>query len=644
LLESAGWKAGQPVPYHALAKTFEAIEAISARLRIVELLRDFLRQVILLTPGDLVACIYLSINAIAPAYEGLELGIGESILMKAVADATGRTLPAVKASYEEMGDLGLVAKASRSLQRTVFSPPRLTVQSVFKVLKEIAHEKGHASMQKKKDKITQLLVACRDAEAIYLVRSLEGKLRIGLAEQSVLVALAHAVTYTPTYDGAPVADASRGVASDAWTARLQAAADTLKAVFSELPNYERVIPALLAHGSTALPTHCFLTPGIPVKPMLAQPTKGITEVLDRFSGMSFTSEFKYDGERAQIHRLPDGTIRIYSRNLEDNTGKYPDLLQRLASALAPGTSSFILDCEAVAWDRAAGKILPFQVLATRGRKAVELEEIKVQVCLYAFDLLFLNGASLVRRPLKSRREQLHSAFREVLGEFAFATHRDCADTEELQAFLNESIAAGCEGLMVKTLLEGATGASYEPSRRSFKWLKVKKDYLEGLADSFDLVPIGAYYGRGKRTGVYGAYLLACWDEEQEVYQSCCKIGTGFSDEALTAHHAALQSHALPQARPYYQVGEGAPAPDVWLDAAKVWEVQAADLSLSPAYRAAHSLVAAGKGISLRFPRFIRVREDKKPEDATGPAQIAHMYSRQVTAAGNGGAGAEEEDY
>lgn len=624
------WAAGAPVPYLALAKVFEAIESISSRLKIVELLRDFFRQVLWLTPADLLPAIYLSINRLAPEYQGVELGVGESILMKAVADATGRTLQMVKvynttccaacfpshilpqASYTELGDLGLVAKASRNVQRTMMPPTPLTIQHVFKVLKGIALEKGNASQGKKQGMIKQLIVSCREAEATYLIRSLEGKLRIGLAEQSVLVAIAHAVIYTPPDAKPRVWNAAKGVKAEAFAERLTRATEVIKSVFSELPNYEAVIPALLKHGIEDLPKHCFLTPGIPVKPMLAQPTKGITEVLDRFTGVPFTCEYKYDGERAQIHRLADGSILVYSRNLENNTSKYPDIIQNLPHALNEGTQSFILDCEAVAYDRVQKKILPFQVLSTRARKGVELEDIKVQVQLYAFDLLFLNGESHVKAPFAERRALLHKAFHEVEGEFAFASHKDASDTEEIQAFLNEAIAHSCEGLMIKTLEEGSVGSSYEPSKRSYKWLKVKKDYLQGLADSFDLVPIGAFYGRGKRTGVYGAYLLACYDDENEVYQTCCKIGTGFSDEALQNHTQFFKEHVIESAKPYYRFGDGI-VPDVWFDPAQVWEVQAADLSISPAYKAAEGLVAPSKGISLRFPRFIRIRDDKKPE-------------------------------
>mmetsp|Transcript_3269 Transcript_3269/g.4502 ORF Transcript_3269/g.4502 Transcript_3269/m.4502 type:complete len:806 (+) Transcript_3269:52-2469(+) len=618
-VKNASWKKGQPVPYLALASTFAEIEKISSRLKIIELLTNLFRSVIALTPQDLLPTIYLTINKIAPEYEGLELGMGESILMKAVAEATGRTLQSLKASYDEMGDLGLVAQASRNTQKTMFAPPTLTIQGVFKKLREIASIQGSSSQNKKRDIVKALLVACRENEAQYIIRSLQGKLRIGLAEKSVLCAVAHAVVLTPS----DVNDPSKYSSSEL-ESKMSKANETLRQVYSELPNYDVIIPALLKLGIDGLHAKCHLTPGIPVHPMLAQPTKGISEVLDRFANMTFTCEYKYDGERAQIHCYDGGKIAIYSRNLENNTAKFPDIIQYLPNAVKAGITSFIIDCEAVAFDREKQKILPFQVLSTRARKTVALEDIKVQVCLYAFDLLYLNGESLLQQPLAVRRKKLLESFSEVPGEFLFAQHKDSNDIEEIQAFLNEAVEGHCEGLMIKTLEKEAT---YEPSKRSYNWLKVKKDYVEGMGDSLDLVVIGAYVGRGKRTGVYGGYLLACYDEDTETYQSICKIGTGFSDEDLQKQHAFFAEHISKGPKPYYSYGENVAA-DVWFEPVAVWEILAADLSISPVHTAAQGMVDANKGIALRFPRFVRVRDDKKPEDATSATQVADMYRNQ----------------
>ncbi|KNE55052.1 DNA ligase I, ATP-dependent (dnl1) [Allomyces macrogynus ATCC 38327] len=615
----------EPATYADLCEMFEAVEKTTKRLEIASILTKFLVKIIKHSADDLLAIIYLCINRLGPEYEGLELGIGESILMKAIAEATGRTLQKIKADLGTVGDLGTVAQQSRGHQSTMFQPKPLLVPRVFKTLKEIAKITGSASQKIKVDKIKTLLVSCRGNEAKFLVRSLEGKLRIGLAERTVLVALAHAFVYRKKKHP-PDSD-------------LKAAEETIKSVYSELPSYDLIVPALLKYPVKSLPDHCHLTPGIPLKPMLAHPTKAISEVLDRFEGKPFTCEFKYDGERAQIHLLENGKTFIYSRNSENLSPKYPDVMGRLDKIGKEGTISFVLDCEAVAWDREQQCILPFQVLSTRKRKDVTEASIKVQVCIFVFDLLYLNGESLLRHTLKTRRGLLLDHFTEIPGEFQFAKSMESRELDDIQAFLDDSVAGNCEGLMVKTLEDES---SYEPSKRSRNWLKVKKDYLEGVGDSLDLVVIGGFTGKGKRTGVYGGFLLASYDPGNEEYQSICKIGTGFSEEMLTQLAESLKAHIIAAPRSYYNLGDA--KADVWFDPVQVWEVKAADLSISPVYKSGVGLVDPNKGISLRFPRFIRIRDDKKPEDATTGEQVADMYQRQQINDAKQTKGGEDDEY
>lgn len=380
--------------------------------------------------------------------------------------------------------------------------------------------------------------------------------------------------------------------------------------------------------------------------MLAKPTKSITEVLDRFDQKEFTCEYKYDGERAQIHfvahdsssqyatvapqagKSDKGVANVFSRNSEDLSKKYPDILAALPRWVKEGTKSFVLDCEAVAWDVKEKKLLPFQQLMTRKRKDVKLEDITVKVCVFAFDLLFLNGEPLVNNSFRERREKLHDAFHEVEGEFSFAKYGDGNELEAIQLLLEESVKASCEGLMVK-MLDGPE-SSYEPSKRSQNWLKVKKDYLAGVGDSLDLVVLGAYHGRGKRTSWFGAFLLACYNPSKQTYETVCNIGTGFSDEILAAFHEKLSEIVIDRPKPFYAHSAGnKDQPDVWFEPKYVWEVKIADLTISPRYKAAADVVGAdGKGVSLRFPRFIKERDDKKPDMATTHRQVAEMYKAQ----------------
>lgn len=422
---------------------------------------------------------------------------------------------------------------------------------------------------------------------------------------------------------------------------------------------------MVEHGLFNLGENCKLQPGVPLKPMLAKPTKSITEVLDRFEGKEFTCEYKYDGERAQIHYVaPDaiqhypaakttlqqdagvkGLSSIFSRNSEDLSKKYPDILAKLHTWIKPETKSFVLDCETVAWDTEKKKVLPFQQLMTRKRKDVKAEDVKVKVCVFAFDILFLNGEATVKKSLRERRELLQAAFEPVEGEFAFAQFGNLKEIEEIQTLLDDSVKASCEGLMVKMLDTEESG--YEPSKRSRNWLKVKKDYLSGIGDSLDLVVLGAYYGKGKRTSVYGAFLLAAYNPHSQVYETVCNIGTGFSEAILEELHSQLSEHVIDRPKPFYRHSTVKnDQPDVWFEARFVWEVKTADLTLSPRYMAAIDDMGVHKGISLRFPRFIKQRDDKKPEEATTTKAVAEMYRKQesVTKDSKDTKGAIDDDF
>ncbi|KAI6654816.1 DNA ligase 1 isoform X2 [Oopsacas minuta] len=623
-VDSACWETKTPIPYLALARTFQAVESNSSRLRIQSILCNYLRSVLALSsPQELICSVYLTLNRLGPAWRGEELGVGEGVLIRALVQATGRSQKAIKDELYKVGDIGLVAESSRCTQRMMFKPSALTVEAVFSKLQEIARFTGCSSQQKKVEKISALLVACRDTETRYLIRGLSGKLRIRLQEQTVLTSLAHAVCLHEMERSGKCAK------GEELKEKMDTAVQTLKSVYCELPDYERVIPALLEQGLEALPKFCCLTPGIPLKPMLAQPTKGLSEIFKRVDQAAISCEYKYDGERAQIHVIAPGKVRIFSRNQEDMTDKFPDVIDRLPRHLGNNVASCVLDSEVVARDTEKNQKLPFQVLTTRKRKGVSLEEIKVQVCVYAFDLLYLNGESLVHESFRRRSKIMRNSFKPVDGEFVFSEQKITSCTEDIQAFFEGSLKDQCEGLMIKTLDHNAT---YEISKRSFNWLKLKKDYLDGTGDTLDLVVVGAYQGTGKRTGNYGGFLLACYDPDSEEYQVICKTGTGFSDAQLEAQYNILKQHVIPIPKPYYSLGT-CPAPDVWFDSNYVWEVKAADFSLSPIYPAAAGLADRERGISLRFPRFIRVREDKTPEDATTSEQIAHMYRSQQSVSG-----------
>lgn len=621
---------GEPVPYLKLAEAFERVALISSRLAIQAEMTQFFSEVMEANPSDLLRAIYLSINQLGPAFANIVLGVGDALLIRVVGEVTGKTSKGLKSSLEAEGDLGVVVMLAKQTQKTLFGakPKSLTVREVFTQFHLLAKTAGTKSTDIKAGIIKKLLVSCSPVEAKFIIRGLQGKLRIGLAEQTILVSLAHAVQKRQSSGSETTT-----------TTTPEEAVKILKQVYSECPSYDEIVPQLLQHELAELHAHCHIKVGVPVKPMLAKPTKGVGEILNRFEASEFTCEFKYDGERAQIHYDgAGGKVEVFSRNLESNTSKYPDAIEYIRASLVDASTTFILDSEVVAYDAKRQCILPFQVLSTRARKDVKSsDDVKVQIALYLFDIIYLNGQSLLKLSLKERRVLLQRHFREVPGHVHFAIGRDLQSTEDILEFFNESIKGNCEGLMIKTLVDDAT---YEPSKRSLNWLKLKKDYMDNLSDSLDLVVVGAYLGKGKRTGTFGAFLCACYDEESEDFQSVCCVGTGFSDESLETFSALLRPTVIASKPRNVVTGYEC---DVWFQPEFVWEVKAADLSLSPQHKGALGLIKSDRGVGLRFPRFLRVRDDKKLEDATSAVQVEQMYRQQAVIAQGAGDGDEGDD-
>ncbi|MED6137878.1 tRNA ligase, partial [Stylosanthes scabra] len=401
-----------------------------------------------------------------------------------------------------------------------------------------------------------------------------------MAENTLLAALGQAAVYTEKHS-TPPADIKSPV---------EEAVKIVKQAYSVVPVYDKIVSALLTHGVWKLPSTCNFTPGIPVGPMLPKPTKGFSDILNSVKDVEFTCEYKYDGERAQIHFMETGSVEIYGRNAERNTGKYPDVVAAISRVRKSTVSSFVLDCEIVGYDREKQTIRSFQELSGRPRENVSMGNIKVDVCIFAFDILYLNGRALLQDNLKFRRENLYASFEEETGVFQYATAITSNDIQEIQGFLDQAVASSCEGLIIKTLDENST---YEPSIRSNNWLKLKKDCVNNIGDSLDLVPIAAFHGRGNRTGVYGAFLLACYDYNNEEFQSICKIGTGFTEQDLEQCSTSLRPKVISGPKSYYRYGDTM-KPDVWFEASEVWEVKAADLTISPVYRAAVGIVDSDK--------------------------------------------------
>jgi len=454
------------------------------------------------------------------------------------------------------------------------------------------------------------------------------------------------------------------------------AEEIVKACFAKRPNYNDLIPVLLEIGvCDELLVRCGLTLHIPLRPMLGSITRDLSEMLTKLQGRDFSCEYKYDGQRAQVHCDEKGKVSIFSRHLELMTDKYPDLVALIPKIRGEGVSSFILEGEVVSVDRESGDLKTFQTLANRARKDVAIGGITVDVCLFAFDLMYLNGEPLLERSFRERRELLRGLFTEIPNQFTWVKSIDATsqDSEAVLEFFKSAIDIKCEGIMVKILdnlpsapipeemeetldpppeeslskkstkgkkkatdkeqpekkpRRKALLATYEPDKRLDSWLKVKKDYSTTF-DTLDLIPIAGWHGQGRKSQWWSPILLACRNEETGSLEAVCKCISGFTDSFYKANKEfyALEGEHVLGGKPGY-VEYDAGYPDVWFEPKEVWEMAFADITISPVYKAAIGLVSEEKGLSLRFPRFLKKREDKGIEEASTSEFLAGLWRKQ----------------
>jgi DNA ligase-1 len=433
------WKENTPVSYSTLTETLSSIEAITGRLEIQNHLTQLFNECIRKYPTDLITIVYLASNSVAPAYDCVELGIGDAILIKAVAEASGSTPTMIKQKYESHGDLGSVAMNAKGKQRTLGfgrKPKPLDANEVLNVYRQIAAISGSQSQKMKVDLIKGLLVRAtqKGNESKYIIRGLQGKLRIGLAQSTVLISLAHAVLANPvSTDGEEDKDdeSEEELPLDCQNVknlklpketRVESAISIVKKAYSEVSSYDALVEALVTKPLWQLHKFCTLRPGNPVTPMLAKPTKSILEVLKRLNGKRFTCEYKYDGERAQVHMKDDGVTKVFSRSLLDTSEKFPEVPLYVKEACVDTVQSFILDTEVVAYNRETKQFVPFQVLSTRKKTEESDDNAKVKVIVQAFDLMYLNGQSLLDHTLAERRDLLLKNFNVVDGKFQYVKY------------------------------------------------------------------------------------------------------------------------------------------------------------------------------------------------------------------------------
>lgn len=577
--------------YSEIVETYELIEATTKRLEMTDSLVELFRR----TPKEVVRKVtYLTQGRLYPDFVEVELGMAEKLAIRAISMAMGASPGEVDRDYGARGDLGLTAAelAGRRRQATLSSGV-LTVEKVYDSLDRIARSSGPGSVDLKVKLLAGLLADAEPKEAKYILRAVTGKLRLGVADMTILDALA--LAYTGDKGNREAIERAYNLRSD----------------------LGEVAEALAAGGLVGI-QGARVELGRPIKMMLAQRLATPEEVLEKLGGRA-ACEWKYDGERIQIHKDGDRVV-LFSRRLENITHQYPDVLELAVRQIkAP---KVLVEGECVAVDPDTGDLLPFQELMHRRRKygIAEAQE-KFPISLFLFDALYI-GEDLTQMPYTERRERLKACVepseRLRLAE-AFVT----SIPAEVESFFERAIEAGCEGLILKSL-EG----TYQAGARGWLWIKLKRSYQSKMAEPIDVAVVGAFAGRGKRSGSYGALLTAVYDKDADTFVTICKVGTGFTDKDLAALPEKFADYRI--AHPHARVRSEFKA-DVWFIPALVMEIVGDELTISPIHTCAKGAIRPGAGIAVRFPRFTgRWREDDKgPEDATTVKEVLGMYRAQL---------------
>jgi len=626
-----------------LVDTFELMEATKSRLA----LTDYLVSLIHNTPSTIIdKVIYLIQGKLRPDYEGIELGIAEKMIIRALSRALSVDISSIEEAYRQTGDLGDAARKIISSKENKITT-RFTVEHIYSTLEVIARTSGAGSQELKVNYIVELLNHSTSREARYIIKFVMGTLRLGIADYTVMDALAISFTGNKS---------NRKILEDAYN------------VCSDLGTVAKVVATKGIEAVKAIQITLFK----PIRPMLAERVRTAHEALSRMEGGVAAAEYKLDGERIQVHlgkelydvdnNIRDGgnsssKVELFSRRLENITHQYPDVINAIVSSLKKVAKEAIFESEVVAIDPQTLELRPFQELMHRRRKH-EIDKTIEQypVRLNIFDVLYLDGDDKTSLPYNQRRKILERILQQVAIRTGDEANKKIKknkhnssnnsnrgilennyntsmiqlipqtlvkSSEEIEKYMSSAIESGCEGLVLKQL-----GSIYKAGSRGYLWTKLKREYRSELADTLDLVIVGALHGRGRRVGKYGALLLACYDHEADIFRSISKVGAGFTDIHLEDFHKKLEKHKIEHVHP--RVDTIAQNMDVWFEPSIVIEVIASEITVSSAYSTALNSIRKGYGLALRFPKFTgKIRDDKSPEDATTVEEIVKMYKDQI---------------
>jgi DNA ligase-1 len=570
-----------------LSETFEQVAAASSRLRRVELVAALLRRA---TPNERAPVVYLLQAQLRPPYEGVEVGLGERLLMRAVATAYGAPPARVARRLASLGDLGRVAEELAPAA----DGPSLSVRRAYEALLAVAEVGGTGSVDRKVGLMVALLHRASGPEAKLLVRVAQGRLRLGLGDQTILEAASLAALGSR---------GERPVLEHAYNVRSDLGAVVTLAFTKRARGLAHLGPEV----------------GVPVRPALAQRLPSAEAIIARLHEVQ--AEPKYDGFRVQVHR--DGNrVSIFSRRLENVTEMFPEMARAVRQAMR--TRRVIIEGEALAYDPDTGEVLPFQVTMTRRRTAsanVTKMAEDYPTRLYAFDVLLAGNRNCLPDAQRDRTRRLRALLRPGADGAVVATEAIVTgDADELARYFDTMVGQGLEGVLAKRL-----DAPYRAGARGYDWVKLKRAYQSKLRDTVDVVLVGYLRGRGKRSALgIGSLVGAVYDPRHDRFRTVAKIGSGLSDAAWKAMRKRLDADATPR-RPARV--DSLLVPDVWVEPRYVVEVLADEITRSPVHTCGK--VGNEPGYALRFPRMVsELRADKSVDDATTEREIIDMYHQQ----------------
>jgi len=563
--------------YSELSEIYEDLEQNSSRLKKIDILSEFLKK---LKEPDY-EIIYLLQGNVFPDYSEKEFGISEKLCIRALEKSSGISKEKIIIEWRKLGDLGLVSEKiiNSKKQNTLFSK-NLTLKKVIENLKKIPSLEGHGSIDKKLAVISELLTSASGKEAKYLIRTLIGDLRIGVASGTLRDSIVKAIFNPKSMEE-----------KKKYAEIVQSAYDKSTDILLVFEKAKKGIPSL---------KKIRLTPGHPVKVMLAQKANSIEDGFKR-CGRPAVFEYKYDGFRMLINKTEKGDIKIFTRRLDEVTTQFPDVVKYIEEYFP--AKSFILDAEAIGYDPKSKKYKPFEAISQRIRRKHNIDRLikELPIEINAFDILYLNGKSLVDSPFKKRSEILRKLIRPHKYKFRYSKQLITSDEKKAEKFYKEALKDEQEGVMIKNL-----DAPYKPGSRVGHMLKFKPDENE-----LDLVITGAEYGKGKRVGVFSSFTLSCKDKDNKLVE-IGKASTGLKEkEELGLSYSELTK----KIKPLITKEHGR---KVDVKPKIIVTIIYQNIQRSPNY---------SSGFALRFPRIIKLREDKGINNIATTNEVGKDYQR-----------------